>query len=108
VAHGDSIQIWGGKTSPELWDLARSMDAEEDRLLALRTGRGGGADAAPFHQAGLPTLYFASKYSYTHLHKSSDTIETLNRDMFTSLTRVAYRTAEAVAAGDYEREELTP
>jgi ketosteroid isomerase-like protein len=108
VAHGDSIQIWGGKSSPSLWDLARNFDAADEGLLAMRTGGGGGADAAPFHQLGLPTLYFTSKYSYTHLHRTSDTIDTLNPELFTTLTRVAYRTAAAVADGRYQREELLP
>ena len=107
VAHGDSIQIWGGHTSPVLWDLARGLDVQADRLLSARTGRGGGADAAPFHQQGVPTIYFTSKYSYTHLHRTSDTVETLNGSLYESLTRLAYRTAAAVADGQYQREELT-
>ncbi len=106
VAHGDSIQAWGGKTAPGLWDLAYGFDRKADRLMKAQTGRGGGADAAPFHALGLPTLYFASSYSYTHLHRSSDTVETLNGPMFAALTRVAFRTAAAVADGAYQREEL--
>lgn len=108
VAHGDSIQIWGGKTSPNLWQMAHQLDAGSEQLLSRQTGRGGGADAAPFHKLGLPTLYFASKYSYTHLHRSSDTPETLNGEMYQALTRLAYETAAAVADGSYQREELVP
>ena len=108
VAHGDSIQAWGGKSAPKLWELAYEADRRNERLMKAATGGGGGADAAPFHALGLPTLYFASSYSYTHLHRTSDTVETLNGDMFAALTRVAFRTAAAVAGGGYEREELIP
>jgi aminopeptidase YwaD len=108
VAHGDSIQAWGGATAPRLWELAYEFDRRARKLMKARTGRGGGADAHPFHELGLPTLYFASSFSYTHLHSTSDKVETLNGEMFAELTRVAFRTAAAVAGGKYEREELVP
>jgi ketosteroid isomerase-like protein len=108
VAHGDSIQLGNGKSAPGLWSLARALDAAGDRLTVAGTWGGGGADAAPFHGKGLPTLYFVTRYSYTHLHRTSDTVDTLNGPLLESLTRLAYRTASAVAGGRYQREELVP
>lgn len=106
VAHGDSIQLGNGKSAPRLWNLAKALDRTGDRLSVAQTWSGGGADAAPFHQKGLPTLYFVTRYSYTHLHRTSDTVDTLNPQLHEALTRLAYRTACAVAGGQYRREEL--
>ncbi len=106
IAHGDSIQLGGGRTQPVLWDLARGLDADHDALTVAATWPGGGADAQPFWDAGVPTLYFASKFSYTHLHRTSDTPETLNPVLYEALVRLAWRTADAVAGGGYRREEI--
>jgi ketosteroid isomerase-like protein len=108
VAHGDSIQLGNGKSAPELWALAKSLDRAGDRLAVDATWSGGGADAAPFHRQGLPTLYFVTRFSYTHLHRTSDTVETLNGELYQSLTRLAFRTAAAVADGQYQREDINP
>ncbi len=104
VGVGDSIQLGSGKTSPRLWRLARDLDAAGARLTVEQTWGGGGADATPFAEKGVPTLYFASRFSYPHLHQPGDTPETLNPRMYEALARLAYRTTWAVAQGDYAGE----
>ena len=108
VAHGDSISAGNGKSAPVLHRLVKDLDADHANLTVAGTWGGGGADAAPFHDRGVPAVYFASRHSYTHLHLASDTVETLNPDLYRELTRLAFRAAERVAAGDYEREEIVP
>lgn len=93
VGYGDSIQIGGGKSAPELWDIAKKIDSEYDRLLISTTWSGGGADAEPFYQKGIKTLYFVTKNSYKHLHMLSDKPETLNHELFYAITKLAYKTA---------------
>lgn len=105
VAHGDSIQLGGGKTQPRLWSLAREIDAGHAALTVDRTWAGGGADATPFHEAGVPTLYFATTNSYTHLHLPSDTPDTIDPQLLAEVARLACRTAWAVADGSYSGEE---
>ena len=104
VGHGDSIEVGSGKTSPRLWQLARDLDARGARLTVAETWGGGGADATPFADQGIPTIYFASKFSYTHLHLPSDRPATLDPRLYEALTRLAYRTAWKVAQGDYAGE----
>ncbi len=99
VAHGDSIRVGGGQSNRAHWRIARELDARHARLMTAATWKGGGADATPFHENGIPTLYWVTTNSYTHLHRPSDTPETLDRDLFTELVRLAYRTARAVADG---------
>lgn len=106
VAHGDSISLGGGKSQPELWAMARRLDAEHAGLTIARTWRGGGADAHPFWEKGVPTLYFATKNSYTYLHQTGDTPETLNPALYAEVVRLAYRTIREVADGKYVREEI--
>ncbi len=104
IAVGDSIQLGSGKTSPKLWQLARDLDARDARLTVAETWGGGGADATPFAEQGIPTLYFASRFSYTHLHQPGDTPDTLDPRLYEALTRLAYRTAWKVAEGGYTGE----
>ena len=104
IGVGDSIQVGSGKTSPKLWQLARDLDARGARLSVEETWGGGGADATPFAEKKIPTIYFASKFSYKHLHLPGDTPATLNPRLYEALTRLAYRTAWKVAAGDYPGE----
>jgi len=104
IAVGDSIQLGSGKTSPRLWQLARDLDARGARLTIAETWGGGGADATPFAEKGIPTLYFASKNSYTHLHQPGDTPATLNPRLYEALTRLVYRIAWKVAEGGYPGE----
>ena len=104
IAVGDSIQLGSGKTSPKLWRLARDLDTRGARLSVEETWGGGGADATPFAEKGIPTLYFASRFSYPHLHQPGDTPGTLNPRLYEALTRLVYRTAWKVAEGDYPGE----
>lgn len=106
VGHGDSIQVGNGKSAPKLWELANSLDEDDANLMVDATWSGGGADATPFHKLGIPTLYFASKFSYTYLHSMNDKPETLNPKLFEQLTRLAFRTLYEIADGNYEREIL--
>jgi hypothetical protein len=105
VAHGDSIRIGGGESAPELWQLARAIDAEHARLTTTGTWAGGGADASPFFERGIRTLYWVTTNSYTHLHAASDTPETLNGDLYEDLVRLAFRTAWEVADAPAEADE---
>jgi len=97
VACGDSIRVGGGKSNPEHWDLARAFDAEAAGLMVSRTWKGGGADATPFFENGIPTLYWVTTNSYAHLHRPSDTAETLNGELYEELVKLCFRTAWAVA-----------
>jgi hypothetical protein len=97
VAHGDSIKIGSGESSPELWQWARAIDAEHAALTVAATWAGGGADATPFHEAGVKTLYWVTTNSYAHLHRPTDTPATLNGPLFEALVRLAFRTAWEVA-----------
>ena len=104
IGYGDSIQVGNGKSSPELWSLARKIDKENLNLVVEDTWGGGGADATPFHEKGIPSLYFVSKNSYDHLHLPTDTPETLNRDLLEKIVRLVYLTARQVADGNYDNE----
>ena len=106
IAHGDSIRLGSGKSSPKLWELAKSIDKENAKLSIENTWANGGADATPFHQKGIPTLYFVTTNSYTHLHCISDTPETLNPKLYQEITKLAYLTTYKVAKGEYNREQL--
>ena len=106
VAHGDSIRLGGGKSQPVLWEMARDLDRDHAALTVAGTWRGGGADAQPFWDRGVPTLYFATKNSYTYLHQTGDTVATLNPGLYAEVVRLAYRVAREVAQGNYEREVI--
>lgn len=106
IGYGDSIQIGNGKSSPDLWKVAEKIDEANSNLMVKNTWSGGGADATPFHEKGIPSLYFVSKYSYDHLHLPTDTPETLNPVLFESIAKLAYLTAWEVAGGKYIREEI--
>ncbi len=93
VGFGDSLQIYGGKSSPELWNIAKQADSLNDHLLVSETGNGGGADAEAFFQKGINTLYFVTTNSYKHLHQLTDTPETINQDLLAAAARLGYYTA---------------
>jgi hypothetical protein len=97
VACGDSIRIGGGGSAPELWSLARTLDAAHTRRTVAATWQGGGADATPFFALGIPTLYWVTTNGYAHLHAVTDTPATLNGALYADLVRLAFRTAWAVA-----------
>ncbi|MEK6552606.1 MAG: M20/M25/M40 family metallo-hydrolase, partial [Bacteroidota bacterium] len=92
VGYGDSIQIGGGESAQALWNIAKQIDNENDKLLVTRTWKGGGADAEPFYEKGIQTLYFVTTNSYKHLHMLSDKPETLNQNLFEAITKLAFLT----------------
>ncbi len=104
IGYGDSIQVGNGKSSPELWAIARKIDKGNFKLVVEDTWSGGGADLTPFYEIGIPGLYFVSKYSYEHLHLPTDTPEALNPELLESIVRLAYLTARDVADGNYNKE----
>ncbi|MCX6150732.1 MAG: M20/M25/M40 family metallo-hydrolase [Ignavibacteriales bacterium] len=106
VGYGDSIQVGNGLSSPQLWQLARRNDSLYTKMMVRTTWAGGGADATPFHQKKIPCAYFVTTNSYEHLHCLTDTPETLNKDLFERITKLAYLTAYEAACGIYKKEEV--
>jgi hypothetical protein len=106
IGYGDSIQVGNGKSSPAPWEIARKIDKQNSSVMVQDTWSGGGADATPFHEKGIPCLYFVSKYSYDYLHLPSDTPETLNQDLFEKIVKLAYLTAREIDEGNYKREKV--
>ena len=108
VGFGDSIHIGNGKSAPELWNITRNLDSLFTKQMVVNTWNGGGADATPFHLKGIPCLYFVTTNSYKHLHLPSDLPETLNKNLFEKITRLAYLTTLNIANGEYKREVVLP
>lgn len=106
VGYGDSIQVGNGKSSPNLWKIARQQDSLSTKMMVEATWNGGGADAGPFHDRGIPAAYFVTTNSYAHLHYMTDTPETLNKSLFEKITKLAYLTSYHVANGKYNRESV--
>ncbi len=106
IGYGDSIQVGNGKSAPKLWEIANQIDETSFNSMVDRTWNGGGADATPFHEKGVPCLYFVTTNSYDHLHLPSDKVETLNPTLFEKVVKLAHLTALEVANGNYEREQL--
>jgi hypothetical protein len=106
VGYGDSIQVGNGKSAPALWQIAKQNNTKGINLLIDATWSGGGADATPFHEKGIPCLYFATKNSYANLHLPSDTVETLNPELYENIVKLAYLTAVDIANGNYKREQI--
>ena len=106
IGYGDSIQIGNGKSSPDLWNLAKKIDQKNFNLMIEETWSGGGADLTPFYDKRIPGLYFVSKYSYDHLHQPTDTPETLNRSLYENIVKLVYLTAKEVASGNLETETI--
>ena len=93
IGCGDSIQIYGGESAPQLWNLAKSIDEDNSKMLVKSTGKGGGADAQPFFDKGIPTLYFVTTNGYPYLHQTGDTPGTLNPPLFEAVARLAFLTS---------------
>lgn len=106
IAHGDSLQVGGGKSNPILWNMAREQDSLHAKRMIRETWGGGGADLDGLFKLGIPGLYFASRYSYTHLHLASDTPSTLNIELYQNMVQLAYRVTRMVAMGGYSREVI--
>jgi aminopeptidase YwaD len=106
IGYGDSIRIGNGNSSPVLWNMIRDIDKQNFNMMVESTWKGGGADAAPFHEAGVPAAYFVTTNSYKHLHLPTDTVDTLNGGLFEKMVRLAYLTVKEIADGNYDREEV--
>ena len=106
IGSGDSIQIGNGKSAPNLWNIFRETDLLNDNLMLERTWAGGGADATPFHNKGIPIAYIVSYYSYEHLHLSTDLSETLNMDLYKNIVNLTFFSSQKIANGEYVREKL--
>ena len=106
VGYGDSIKVGNGKSAPNLWQIARQIDEAGDKMMVADTWNGGGADATPFHEKGIPCLYFVTTNSYDHLHQPSDKVETLNPDLYERIVNLAYKTAVDISAGNSKRENV--
>ncbi len=106
IGYGDSIQIGNGKSSPILWKMAKKIDDEYFDMSVDNTWSGGGADAAPFHNNGIPALYFVTTNSYEHLHYMTDKPETLNKILYEKITKLAYLTLYEISTGNYKREVI--
>lgn len=106
IASGDSIQIGNGKSAPGLWKIFKETDQNLDNLMLERTWAGGGADATPFHNKGIPTAYIVTYYSYWHLHLPTDRPETLNNDLFESVVKLTSESLLKITNGEYQREQL--
>jgi hypothetical protein len=104
VGYGDSIQVGNGLSAPNLWEIANQIDETSFNSMVDRTWNGGGADATPFHEKGVPSLYFVTTNSYDHLHLPSDKVETLNPVLYEKVVRLAHLTALEIVNGDYQRE----
>lgn len=106
IGFGDSIQVGNGKSAPQLWEIANQIDKTSFNSMVDRTWSGGGADATPFFEKGIPCLYFVTTNSYDHLHLPSDKVETLNPTLYEKVVKLAHLTALEIANGNYQREEV--
>ena len=107
VGYGDSIQVGNGKSAPVLWQIAKQIDETGIHSMVDATWNGGGADATPFHEQGIPCLYFVTTNSYDNLHLPSDKVETLNPALYEKIIRLAYLTTCDIANGNYKREKVS-
>ena len=106
IGYGDSIQVGNGLSAPNLWEVANQIDETSFNSMVERTWKGGGADATPFHEKGVPCLYFVTTNSYDHLHLPSDKVETLNQVLYEKVVKLAHLTVMEIASGNYVREEI--
>ena len=106
VGYGDSIQVGNGKSAPVLWGIAKQIDKTSFNSMVNRTWSGGGADATPFHEKGVPCLYFVTTNSYVHLHLPTDKVETLNSALYEKVVKLAHLTTLEIANGNYKKEEI--
>ncbi|GAB4287612.1 MAG: hypothetical protein Kow0098_04400 [Ignavibacteriaceae bacterium] len=106
IGYGDSIKAGNGKSAPKLWNIVRETDSRFIGMMVEQTWAGGGADATPFHNKGIPSLYFVTTNSYDHLHLPSDKPETLNPELFERTVKLIYLTARSIADGNYPGEKI--
>ncbi|MFC2135399.1 M20/M25/M40 family metallo-hydrolase [Bacteroidota bacterium] len=106
ISIGDSIRVGGGGISKNLWALANSEDEKLSDMMISETWPGGGADATPFFEKDIPTLFFVTTNGYAHLHYMTDKPETLEPDLFEKVVKLAYVTSYEIAMGNYDKENL--
>ncbi|MCX7696369.1 MAG: M20/M25/M40 family metallo-hydrolase [Bacteroidales bacterium] len=90
IGHGDSIKVGNGESWPELWQQAYRIAQENHFPMTTTTWKGGGADLTPFHEKGIPGLYFVTTNSYTHLHLPTDKPETFNLSLYQKMVKLVY------------------
>ncbi|MFO7525818.1 MAG: M20/M25/M40 family metallo-hydrolase [Ignavibacteriaceae bacterium] len=106
IGSGDSIQIGNGKSVPGLWNTFRDVDSANKNLMIERTWSGGGADATPFHNSGIPSVYVVSHYSYEYLHQPGDKPETLNAELFENIVKLTAQSLLIITDKEYKVEKL--
>jgi len=106
VGYGDSIKVGNGNSVQDLWRITKQIDEENTKSMVNATWSGGGADATPFHEKGIPCLYFVATNSYDHLHLPTDKVETLKPALYDKIVNLAYHTAVEIANGNYMRETV--
>lgn len=100
VGLGDSIQVNGREDFPDLHQIAELADDAFIHWKNSRSGRGGGADAQPLFEKGIPTLYFVTTNCYRHLHLPGDTAKTIKAPILEATAKLLYLTGWAVAERD--------
>jgi Iap family predicted aminopeptidase len=108
VGRGESIQLGSGGAFPRLHQLAREIDTRGTGRVREGTWYGGGADATPFFEREIPTVYFHTPGGYDHLHSVYDTPDTLDPGLLADTARLVYAVAREIAVGAYEREPVAP
>lgn len=95
---GTGLDARGRKHYPELFTI---LDHWNESVIHVPDTQAehpaGGADAEPFHQAGIPNMFIVSQKPYEHLHSATDKPETLNPVLFEAITRLVYLTVMTVA-----------
>lgn len=96
IGAGDSLQVGGKREYPLLWKEVKNNDFSN---IIVDQSFGPGADAEPFHEKGVPSVYFATTNGYTDLHLPSDTPDKLNRTLYEKAVRVIFLTAYDLSMG---------
>lgn len=100
IGFGDSLEIGGKGNAKDLYELAKMLDNKKDRILGVNSWEGGGADAQPFYDKGIKTLYFVTKNSYEHLHKITDLPKTLNLELYSSIVNLSTKIIKQTALAE--------
>lgn len=105
IAYGDSIMVGNGKSSPALWNIAKEINDMHINRMIERTWAGGGADLTPFHNKGIPGLYFVTTNSYDFLHLPGDKPETLNKELYGDMVKLIALLTYKLAVKGYPLEK---
>lgn len=97
IGAGDSLQVGCKKEYPSLWNLVKSNDTKDN--VIVETSFGPGADAAPFHEKGIQSVYFATTNGYKDLHLTTDVPSKLNKALYEKAVRIIFKTAFDIAMG---------